>query len=150
MKRVILLSLLLSGCARDPASEPAVELLPGLYEVRVGGGTVVRLPSDRRTAQICFWPPDALTFPKNPLYPTIGDWDGCSDTLDEPLGNAISGKRRCDRKAPMTVAYAGSHTTDSFELRGTVTQGDDEGGGVMRLGSGDFSIRGKRVGDCTA
>ena len=150
MKMLLALSLLLAGCTPDPASEPPVELLPGLYEVRVGGGTLVRLPSDERTARICFDPVDAMTFPKTPLFPTIGDWDSCTESPDEPRGNAISGKRQCDRKSPMTVAYSGSHSADSFDLRGTVTQGDDEGGGVMRLGSGDFSIEGKRIGDCTA
>ena len=151
MMRILALPLLLTGCARDPSAEPPVELLPGLYEVRVGGGTLVQLPSDKRSDQICFYSADALTFPQNPLYPTIGDWDGCSDTPDEPRGNAISGKRQClDRKMPLTASYAGSHTADSFELRGTVAQSDDEGGMAMHLGSGDFSIEGRRVGDCPA
>jgi Protein of unknown function (DUF3617) len=151
MKKMIAFALLLSGCAQDPASEPPVELQPGLYQVAVGGGTVVRLPSDQRSDQICLSPPDAIDFAKSPLYPTIGVWDGCSETSEEPKGNAISGKREClDRKTPMTAAFAGSHTADTFEIRGTVAQGSDENSSVMRLGSGDFSITGKRIGDCTA
>lgn len=151
MKRLIALSLLLAGCGRDPASEPAVELQPGLYQVVVGGGTIVRLPSDERSDQICLSPPDAIDFAKSPLYPTIGAWDGCVDTAGEPKGNAISGKREClDRKTPMTATFAGSHTVDSFEIHGTVAQGDDESASVMHLGSGDFSLTGKRLGDCSA
>lgn len=149
MKKAAVLALLLAGCARDPATEPPVELQPGLYEVQVGGGTVVELKSGERTERICFYPPDALTFPNTPLYATVGNWDGCSDTPDDPRGNAISGKRQClDRRVPLTATYAGSHTTDSFELRGTVTQSDDEGGSVMHLGSGDFTITGKRIAPC--
>lgn len=148
MKKAFLLAILLCGCARDPASEQPVELKPGLYEVTVGGGTLVRLPSDQRTDRICLSVPDAIDFAKSPLYPTIGAWDSCTESPDEPKGNALSGKRQCDRRAPLTVAYTGSHTADSFELRGTVTQGSDENESVMRLGSGDFSISGKRITDC--
>ena len=50
----------------------------------------------------------------------------------------------------MTATFAGSHTADSFEIRGTVAQGDDENASVMHLGSGDFTLTGKRIGDCTA
>ena len=148
MKKIIALSILLAGCTQDPADQQAVELQPGLYEVTVGGGTLVRLPSDKRTDQICLSVPDAIDFAKSPLYPTIGAWEICTESPDEPRGNAISGKRQCDRKAAMTVAYTGSHAADSFELRGTVTQGSDENESVMRLGSGDFSISGKRITDC--
>lgn len=145
------LALLVAGCAVDPADQPPVELLPGLYELFAGGGTIVELASDKRSDQVCFWPADASTFPGNPLYRTVGDWPGCSDTLDEPRGNAMSGKRQClERKMPMTVAYSGSHTTDSFEIHGTVTQGNDENASIMHLGSGEFTIIGKRIGDCTA
>lgn len=48
----------------------------------------------------------------------------------------------------MRAAFSGSHTTESFELKGQVTQCNQEGGGVMNLGSGEFSITGNRVGDC--
>lgn len=148
MKKIAALFLFLAGCAQDPADQPPVELQPGLYEVTVGGGTLVRLPSDKRTDQICLSVPEAIDFARSPLLPTIGSWDSCTESPDEPHGNAIGGKRQCDRKAPMTVTYAGSHTTDSFELRGTVTQGSDENESVMRLGSGDFSITGRRITDC--
>lgn len=151
MKKLIALSLLLAGCARDPASEPPVQLQPGLYQVAVGGGTLVRLPSDTRSDQVCLSPPDAIDFARSPLYPIIGAWDGCSETPEEPKGNAISGKRECpDRKTPVTATFAGSHTADSFEIHGTVSQGDDESASIMRLGSGDFTLSGKRLGDCTA
>ena len=151
MKKLPFLMLLLAGCARDPAGEAPVQLQPGLYQVAVGGGTIVRLPSDERSDQICLSPPDAIDFAKSPLYPTIGAWDGCVDTPGEPKGNAIAGRRECpDRKTPATATFAGSHTADSFEIHGTVAQGDDESASVMHLGSGDFSLTGKRVGDCTA
>jgi len=151
MKKLPILLLLLAGCGRDPASEAPVQLQPGLYQVAVGGGTLVRLPSDQRSDQICLSPPDAIDFAKSPLYPTIGTWDGCSETPEEPKGNAISGKREClDRKTAVTATFAGSHTADSFEIHGTVTQGDDESASIMRLGSGDFTLSGKRLGDCTA
>ena len=149
MKRAIFAAALLSaGCSSDPATEVPVTLEAGLYEVTVGGGTLVQFKSGGRTERICFWSADAITFPTNPLVHTIGEWDNCTNRPDEPRGNAISGARLCDRKAPMTVAYNGSHTTNSFDIRGTVTQGSGEGGGVMRLGSGDFAIIGKRIGDC--
>lgn len=150
-KRIAFSLLLLAGCARDPASEAPVQLQPGLYQVAVGGGTIVRLTSDQRTDQVCLSPPDAIDFAKSPLYPTIGAWDGCAETPEEPKGNAISGKREClDRKTPVTATFAGSHTADSFEIHGAVAQGSDENSSVMHLGSGDFTLTGKRIGDCTA
>ena len=131
-KRIAFSLLLLAGCARDPASEAPVQLQPGLD-------------------QVCLSPPDAIDFAKSPLYPTIGAWDGCAETPEEPKGNAISGKREClDRKTPVTVTFAGSHTADSFEIHGAVAQGSDENSSVMHLGSGDFTLTGKRIGDCTA
>ena len=147
-KTIVAATIFVAGCSSDPATEAPVALEAGLYEVTVGGGTLVEFKSGKRTEQICFWSADAVTFPTNPLVHTIGEWDNCTSQLDEPRGNAISGARLCDRKAPMTVAYSGSHTTNSFDIRGTVTQGSGEGGGVMRLGSGDFAIVGKRVGNC--
>jgi hypothetical protein len=49
---------------------------------------------------------------------------------------------------PALMTYTGSHTADSFRMEGTLSQGHDEGGGVMHLGSGDFVITGKRIGEC--
>ena len=144
------LTALVAGCARDPATEQPVDLQAGLYEVSLGGSTVVKLKSEGRKAQICLDSYDASQFPRDPLLHLVAPWDGCSSQLGEPRGNAMSGKRMCEeRKTPMTAAYTGSHTADSFEIKGTVTQGSDENASVMHLGSGDFSLLGKRVGDCS-
>lgn len=155
MRNAILVSaLLLAACAKDPASEPPVALQPGDYEVQVGGGTLVSLADHQTKGRVCLAEDAAADFPENPLGHLIEDWDGCSDSVDEPRGNAFSGKRECDqsdrRHTPVLVRFTGSHGADSFELRGAVTQGSDEGGGVMRLGSGDFSVSGQRVGACPA
>jgi hypothetical protein len=153
MLRALTLGALMAlpaGCARDPATEQPVDLQAGLYEVSLGGGTVVKLKVEGRKTQVCLDSSDASQFPHDPLLHLVKHWDGCSTQLDEPRGNAMSGKRLCeDRKTPITAAYNGSHTADSFEIEGMVTQGSDENASVMHLGSGDFSLLGKRVGDCS-
>lgn len=145
-------ALLLAACARDPASEPPVALQPGEYAVQVGGGTLVELADHQRTGRVCLAEDAAADFPENPLGHLVEDWDGCADSADEPKGNALGGKRECDesdhRHTPVLVQYTGSHTADSFELHGAVSQGSDENGSVMRLGSGEFSVTGQRVGEC--
>ena len=147
---VVGLIALTTGCARDPATEPPVDMQAGLYEVTLGGSTVVELKVEGRKTQVCLDSYDASQFPHDPLLHLVPPWDGCSTQLDEPRGNAISGKRLCeDRKTPMSAAYTGNHTADSFEITGMVTQGTDENASVMHLGSGDFSLIGKRVGDCS-
>ena len=140
--------LWLAGCS-NPKTEAPDDLAPGLYEVTLGGGTMIELASHERTDRICFAPENTLALPREPLSHIVKQWDGCSDEAAEPTGNAFSGARRCpNRKTPVNVEYTGTHGTDSFKIEGAVTQGSDEGGGVMHLGSGDFSISGKRVGDC--
>jgi len=137
-----------AGCSK-PEAEAPVDLAPGLYEVTLGGGTMIALKSDQRTDSICFAPANVLACPREPLSHILPAWDGCADEAQEPQGNVIRGARRCsDRKTPVTIEYAGSHSTDSFKIEGSLVQGSDEGGGVMHLGSGEFSISGKRVGDC--
>jgi hypothetical protein len=144
------LMVLPAGCARDPATEQPVELQAGLYDVSLGGSSLVKLKVEGRKTQVCLDSSDASEFPHDPLLHLAAHWDGCSTKLDEPRGNAMSGKRMCeDRTTPMTAAYSGSHTADSFEITGAVTQGSDESASVMRLGSGEFSLLGKRVGDCS-
>ena len=138
----------LAGCS-NPATEAPVDLAPGLYDVTLGGGTMIALKSNQRTDRICFAPENSLAFPREPLSHILPQWDGCADEAPQPVGNAIRGARRCpDRKTPVAIEYAGSHSSDSFTIEGTVTQGSGEGGGVMHLGSGEFSINGRRVGDC--
>jgi len=151
----VMVALGLAGCASpDPATEMPVDLLPGLYQVTLGGGTVVELKAGGRQADVCFATDNALAFPGDPVSHLIPDWPGCTTTADDPKGNAISGLRNCpggeghQRKTTMRMSYAGSHGTDEFRIDGEVTQGDDEGGGVMRLGSGPFRISGKRIGEC--
>lgn len=146
----------LAACAKpDPASEVPVDLLPGLYQVRVGGGTIVDLKSGGMSGEICFAIDNALAFPSNALSHLVPDWEGCSTSYDDPKGNAVSGLRTCPggdgyrRKKTTRANFAGSHSTDSFLIEGEVRQGDDEGGGVMHLGSGPFQIKGKRIGDCS-
>lgn len=143
--------LAFTACSRpDPASEPPVQMLPGLYEVSLGGGTVVELKTGERKSELCLDSYGAFEFPKDPLGPIIERWETCSTQLDPPKGNAMSGARKCEqRKTPMVASYAGSHTIDSFEIKGTVSQGQGENASVMHLGSGEFTITGKRVGDCS-
>lgn len=143
-------ALALSACS-SPETETPVALQAGLYEVTLGGGTLVELKSGERTAQVCLDETAAHYFPTDPLAPLIERWENCVTESEPPKGNAIVGARQCNKRAmPMRAAFTGSHTTDSFELKGEVTQSDDEGGGVMHLGSGEFSLTGKRIGDCTA
>jgi hypothetical protein len=141
-----LCAFLLVACTTKPEDQPPVELQPGSYEVLVGGGTLVQLKSDERRGEVCIF--DAAQFKSAPLAQIQSPPEDCSDEAAEPRGNALSGKRTCDRKTPIVIEYTGSHTADSFEFKGTVAQGSDENASVMRLGSGDFSVTGKRKGDC--
>ena len=145
-KSIGLCAFLLVGCTTKPEDQAPVELHPGMYEVQVGGGTLVRLKSDERVGEVCIF--DAAQFRSSPLAQIQSPPEDCSDEPAEPKGNALTGRRTCDRKTPIRIDYAGSHTTDSFEIRGTVAQGSDESGMAMRLGSGEFSVTGKRIGAC--
>ena len=148
--------LMSTGCSNDSrsayeiaAAESPVELQAGLYEIRLGGGTVVELKSGERTDQICLNSYDASQLPKDVLSKTIEPWEGCANLPDPPRGNAMSGARTCaERKVPMSATYAGRHTSNSFRIEGLVKQGEGETASIMRLGSGEFSIAGKRIGDC--
>lgn len=147
----VVLALSAAACStHDPATEAPVPMLPGLYEVTLGGGTVVELKSGPgRTSKLCLDALGAADLVRDPMGQTVARWENCSTVTDEPKGNAMSGARQCDQRAmPMVARYVGSHTSDSFVIKGAVTQGHDEGGGVMHLGSGDFSLTGKRLGDC--
>ena len=148
MRIACALAVLVPGCSADPASEPPVQLLPGSYEVAAGGGTMVELRGGKRSDLLCIAADSATMFKSNPLAQLTSDWEGCSDVYAEPRGNALAGSRTCERKTPVRITYSGSHTADSFEIRGTVAQGDDESGMAMHLGSGEFTITGKRRGDC--
>ena len=142
------LLFLLAACSAPEDQEP-VALQAGLYDVVVGGGTLIESRSGQTVDQICIQDAQAAYFPTDPLGPIVKPWDSCSSTLDEPKGNAMSGSRKCEaRKMPMVATYSGSHTTDSFEIDGLVEQRNQEGSGVMHLGSGEFHITGKRIGDC--
>ena len=157
MRRFVSIAVVLglAGCARpDPAAEAPVDLLPGLYQVTLGGGTVVELRSGSRQAEVCFAPDNALAFPGDPVSHLIPDWEGCTTSHDDPRGNAMSGLRNCpggeghQRRQSMRMSFVGSHSTDRFTIDGEVRQGDDEGGGISHLGSGVFRISGKRIGEC--
>lgn len=164
MRLMVAAALALSSCSEigspsgnDPKAafaaaslEAPVELLAGRYEIGLGGSTLVSLKSGSRTAEMCLNSYDASQFPKDPLSWTVEDWENCSTEVDPPKGNAMSGARVCrERKMPMTASYTGIHNTDSFRIDGVVKQSNDENESVMHLGSGDFVISGKRVGDCS-
>jgi hypothetical protein len=142
--------LFLASCSRDPASEAPVELRAGLYQVNIGGGTIVELKDGARGGEVCLDSYSASEFPNDPVQALAGSWDGCSAKIEPRKGNAISGARTCEQRAmPMTMNYSGSIAQDGFIIHGTVAQGSDESESRMHLGSGDFTISGKRAGGCT-
>jgi len=146
---VLVLSMLSACSAPDPAQELAVALQSGRHDIVVGGGTLVQFSSESAHGSKCFVSADAADFKRRPLAIATRQWPGCTETVEPSAGNAIAGKRRCPhRKAPVTVTFAGSHTTDRFTLEGEVKQGDDEGGGIMRLGSGPFRSTRPRTRVC--
>ena len=129
-------------------AEQPIGLMPGLYEVSIGGGTMVRLASGEYDGRLCFSAADADAFPRHPLHHIFPEWAGCSAVDSAPKGNAVRGKRTCETRLPASISYSGSHTANSFTLAGSVAQGHDETAMAMHLGSGDFTITGKRVGPC--
>lgn len=146
----------LTGCAgKNPATEKPVEMLPGLYQLTIGGGTIVELKPHYASGQACFEGPDAQAFPTESVSHLIPDWDGCTTTHDDPKGNAIGGLRNCaggsghKRKTSVRMEYHGSHTADAFTIRKHVSMGNDETEQVMHLGSGDFMLDGKRIDECS-
>ena len=62
-KSIGLCAFLLCGCTTKPEDQPPVDLQPGMYEVQVGGGTLVRLKSDERVGEVCI-------FGSGPLLPS--------------------------------------------------------------------------------
>lgn len=132
----------------DAATEPPVDLLPGLYEVSIGGGTMVGLASGGYEGKLCFSARDAAEFPRRPLNRISPEWSNCSTRANAPKGNALGGTRSCEGRLPARITYSGSHTADSFYIEGSVAQGHDETSMAMHLGSGDFTILGKRAGAC--
>ena len=153
---VLLLAVACAGADQETeyavaARQIPVDVRPGLYSVRLGGSTVVELNSGTRTDEVCLDSVDALQFPTDPLGPTIERWENCSKQLNQLKGNAMRGARLCVARAvPMIARYTGTHTRDSFKVVGAVSQGTDETASVMRLGSGDLSIIGRRIGDCSS
>ena len=130
--------------------ETPISLVAGLYEVRLGGATLLELKSGSRTHEVCLNSYDAMQFPKDPLSWTAETWENCSSELDAPKGNGMSGARVClERNMPMTARYTGTHDTETFSIDGVIKQGSGENESVMHLGSGNFIISGKRVGDCS-
>ena len=134
----------------DPraASEQPVALVPGLYDVSIGGGTMVKLASGEYAGKVCFTPADAAAFPHSPLTHIFPEWPGCSSSDIESSGNAVKGKRTCESRLPAWINYSGSHTANSFIIVGSVAQGHDETSMALHLGSGDFTVAGKRIGAC--
>jgi hypothetical protein len=109
---------------------------------------MIELPSRQREDRVCFQADKAFNFPHDPMGSIVAPWEGCVDSAD-PVGNALKGARTCSaRRTPVNITYAGRHDDRSFTFEGTVAQGSDEAASVSHLGSGDFRITGKRVGDC--
>ena len=132
----------------DAATERPVDLRPGLYGVSIGGGTMVSLASGGYEGKLCFSASDAAEFPQRPLNRIFPEWSNCSTRDNVPKGNALGGARSCEGRLPARFTYSGSHTADSFYIQGSVAQGHDETSMAMHLGSGDFTILGKRAGAC--
>ena len=149
-------AMTLASCSLDNRSdyerakaEVPVDLQAGLYELRLGGATLIELVSGERTGQLCLNSYDASQLPKDALSKVAEPWEGCATLPNVPQGNAMSGSRKCEeRKVPMTATFTGTHTRDRFEINGLVAQGAGESASIMRLGSGEFSIVGKRIGEC--
>lgn len=109
---------------------------------------MVQLPSREYQGKLCFSAADAAAFPRAPLARIFLEWPQCSTADAEPKGNALAGKRTCGGRLPAWINYSGSHTANSFVIEGSVAQGHDETPMALHLGSGDFTIVGKRVGGC--
>ena len=155
MRRILWsIAVLVAGCS-SPADEDPVQLQPGLYEVVAGGATLVQLPGGKSIDRLCYSDQDASWFKRAPLARFFPEASGCTSNNAEPRGNALAGSRTCVRdgsadSGPIEtrIAYDGHHTTNSFKIEGTVAQGEDETDYAMRLGSGEFTVVGRRVGDC--
>lgn len=151
MWRVVVVSglIVLGGCA-GPEHENPVALKPGLYEIKAGGNGTLFLKNGELEARQCLSATDAAIFRGDPLGTVAYPWDRCHEEPDLPRGNAVSGQRICqpdDQGRPWAhIKFSGSHTEESFRLKGHVSPGD--GSGMTDFRSGDFSFSGKRVADC--
>lgn len=140
--RLVVAAPLLAACScsagRDAASEPPVDLKPGLYDVWVRGSRLFEAPDKPAQSNVCFSEWQAREWPKHPLEQTTRKFSGCYDTIDEPRGNALSGTRKC----PKGVAtFEGEHGDERFVVRGTVKSSTSDK-------TEEFTITGRRIGDC--
>ena len=152
MYRVLAVSLaFLLGACSGPEHEDPVPLIPGMYEVKAGGNGTLYLKNGELEAQQCLSPTDATLVRGDPLGTLAYPWERCEEKPNLPRGNAISGERICgpdDQGRPSAhIKFSGSHDQESFHLEGHVSHPGD-GAGLTDFRSGDFSISGKRTGDC--
>lgn len=89
-------------------------------------------------SEVCLTEFGAKEWPAHPLEKSMRKWTGCSDAIDPPRGNALSGKRSCPKAS---ATFEGSHTEDKFAIKGVVKWNDD---GREET----FAITGRRTGDC--
>lgn len=154
MTRTLVALLLVSAavsCKGPPEKEAPVSLRPGPYQVSIGSGTLLELRFEKPLDEICYSVSDAAAFVSAPLVRAVKDWPGCSSDVEQKGGNALGGSRVCSNRAmPMTLKYHGRHDEQSFRIDGTISQSDNETSSVSHLGSGDFWLAGKRIGDCNA
>ena len=143
------------GCS-DPAEEPPVDLMPGVYAVKIIGEASVTLDDVSDQGNICFTPDNVVDFPASPLGRLVPDWPGCIATNARLTGNRLAGARKCrmngDKRGEgsMVLEFTGHHTASAFEIGGTLVHGADEqpGGPYTDAASGKFTITGQRIGDC--
>src|SRR3954471_20760385 len=90
--------LCLFACSSDPASEAPVELRTGMYQVNIGGGTIVDLSHGRQSGEICLDPSQTSELPGDPLQVLTGSWSDCLAQIEPRKGNAIGGTRTCDER----------------------------------------------------
>ncbi len=145
----------LAGCS-GAAEEPPVDLLPGLYAVKIVGEASVTLDDRSDQGNICFSADNVVNFAADPLQRLVPDWPGCIATEERLTGNRLAGGRKCRMdgakrgEGSMLLAFTGHHTTNAFAMSGTLVHGDHEqpGGPYIDAASGDFTITGQRIGDC--
>lgn len=109
-------SLGLAGCANDPASQPPVELKPGLYEFSVGGAVGPINAMERSDRTMCVRPRHVQHFPNTLAEKAFVFHGSCQPNRSPRVGNAVSGEVTC----PVDPKMAAGHTRMSYS--GVVTE----------------------------